>query len=214
MTAKRGKSSYSCFEKKWGREYNPIKHIKRYGRNIKHAFQRIKYGYCERDVWSIDWWFLNVVPNMLEDLKETTQGYPVSPDNFSQALIGTGASEEVDEEGMNRWKDILSEMIFLFREANEETCTLKNKYEKEHCAASKEFDEKYGQFGERLKTAEEKAEEKRKGSYRMYMLSDMPEYKEISDLYCDESRKIAEYRDDCKNKGLDLFKEWFWHLWD
>ena len=34
---------------------------------IKHAYQRIKKGYSYRDLWSIDYWFLTVVPNMLED---------------------------------------------------------------------------------------------------------------------------------------------------
>ena len=137
------KTDYSCFEQRERGFINPIKHVKRWGRNIKHSYQRIKYGYCDRDVWSIDWWFLNVVPNMLEDLKETTHGYPCMPNNFSQALVGTGAPEEVDEEGMERWKDILSEMIFLFREANEDTCTKKNPYEEEYDREFKEFTEKY-----------------------------------------------------------------------
>lgn len=208
------KTDYSCFEKRERGFINPIKHVKRWGRNIKHSYQRIKYGYCDRDVWSIDWWFLNVVPNMLEDLKETTHGYPCMPNNLFQALVGTGAPEEVDEEGMERWKDILSEMIFLFREANEDTCTKKNPYEEEHDRAFKEFTEKYGLFGDGLKTDEEKAEEERKGSYRMYMPSDVPEYKELSELYFAEERKIDEYRYECKDKGMDLFKEWFWNLWD
>ena len=208
------KTDYSCFEQRERGFINPIKHVKRWGRNIKHSYQRIKYGYCDRDVWSIDWWFLNVVPNMLEDLKETTHGYPCMPNNLSQALVDTGAPEEVDEEGMERWKDILSEMIFLFREANEDTCTKKNPYEEEHDRAFIEFTEKYGLFGDGLKTDEEKAEEERKGSYRMYMPSDVPEYKELSELYFAEERKIDEYRYECKDKGMDLFKEWFWNLWD
>ena len=208
------KTDYSCFEQRERGFINPIKHVKRWGRNIKHSYQRIKYGYCDCDVWSIDWWFLNVVPNMLEDLKETTHGYPCMPNNFSQALVGTGAPEEVDEEGMERWKDILSEMIFLFREANEDTCTKKNPYEEEYDREFKEFTEKYGLFGDGLKTDEEKAEEERKGSYRMYMPSDVPEYKELSELYFAEERKIDEYRYECKDKGMDLFKEWFWNLWD
>lgn len=208
------KTGYSCFEERDRGFVNPIKHFKRWCRNIKHAFQRIQYGYCDRDVWSIDWWFLNVVPNMIEDLKDTVHGYPSSPDDFSQALVGTGAPEEVDEEGMQRWKGILSEMIFLFREANSDTCTRENKYEEEYRKASDEFEKKYGFFGDGLKTEEEKAEEEKKGSYRMYMLRDVPEYKEIDELHFAEEREIDKYRNECKDKGLDLFKEWFWNLWD
>ena len=46
------------------------------------------------------------------------------------------------------------------------------------------------------------------------MLGDVPEYKEISNLYHEEYRKIVEYRHECKDKGMDLFKKWFWNLWD
>ena len=108
----------------------------------------------------------------------------------------------------------MNEMIFFFREANEDTCTKKNLYEEEHDKASDEFTKKYGFFGEKLKTEEEKEAEKKTGSSRWYMLEDVPEYKEISDLYHDEYRKIVEYRHECKDKGMDLFKEWFWNLWD
>ena len=208
------KSTYSCFEERDKREFNPIEHIKRWGRNIRHAYQRVKYGYCDRDVWSIDWWFLSVVPNMLDDLKNTTHGYPSDPSDFSQALIGIGESAEAEGKGMQKWKDTLSEMIFLLREANEDTCTRENKYENEYEKALDEFEKKYGFFGDGLKTEEEKAEEKKTGSHRWYGLSDVPEYEEINRLHYEEAQKIREYRDECKDKGLDLFKLWFWNLWD
>jgi len=208
------KSDYSCFEERERGLINPIKHIKRWDRNIKYAYQRIRYGYCDSDVWSIDWWFLSVVPNMLEDLRDTAHGYPSAFEDHSKTLVGTGAPEEVDEEGMQRWKDTLNEMIFLLREAHEETCTRENKYDAEYKKALDEFDKKYGLFGDGLKSEEEKVEEKKTGSYRMYMLGDVPEYKEIDELHFTEATEIRNYRDECKNKGLDLFKEWFWNLWD
>lgn len=208
------KTGCSCFEAKPRREYNPVEHIARWGRNIKHACQRIRYGYCERDVWSIDWWFLSVVPNMLEELRETAHGYPGDPGGLSHALTGTGAPEEIDEAGMKKWEDILSEMIFLFREAHEETCTRKNSHQAEYERAYAEFEKKYGMFGEKLMTEADKAEEKEKGLHRMYMLSDAPEYTEIAELHFAEEREIDRYRSECKDKGLDLFKKWFWNLWD
>lgn len=73
---------------------------------------------------------------------------------------------------MKRWKGILSEMIFLFREAHEDTCTKKNPFEEEYSRATKEFTEKYGFFGEKLKTEEEREEEKKTGRSRWYMLGD------------------------------------------
>ena len=208
------KRPYSCFEERYRGFVNPLRHVRRWGRNIKHAYQRIRYGYCDRDVWSIDWWFLSVVPNMLQDLKDTTHGYPSNPGDVSQALIGTGAPEEVDNDGMEKWQEILSEMIFLFREANSDTCTRENPYEREFDIASKEFDKKYGMFGEKLLTEEEKAEAKKTGYTRMYMLCDVPEYKDIDERHQEEWSKINAYRDECKTKGLQLFNKWFWNLWD
>ncbi len=46
------------------------------------------------------------------------------------------------------------------------------------------------------------------------MLGDVPEYKEIDELHFAEAREIDRYLDECKDKGLELFKEWFWNLWD
>ena len=39
-------------------------------------YQRLRYGYCYRDIWSIDQWFLTVVPNMIHDLRVNSHGYP------------------------------------------------------------------------------------------------------------------------------------------
>jgi hypothetical protein len=78
-------------------------------REIKYALQRMKKGYCDQDLFSIDHWFLNIMPKMLEE--------------FSKDLIG-------NPRGMNeqQWNDILKEMIYHFNEANEETCSYKNIY--------------------------------------------------------------------------------------
>ena len=50
--------------------------------------------------------------------------------------------------------------------------------------------------------------------YRLYHLGEVPEYKEIEDRYFEESRKLDQYRDECKDRAIDMFKEWFWDLWD
>ncbi len=205
-TERSKKRTYSCFEEGDRGFVNPLRHIKRWGRNIKHAYQRIRYGYCDRDVWSIDWWFLSVVPNMLEDLKNTTDSYPSTFENTSQGRN--------DDEGIKKWQETLSEMVFLFREANSDTCTRENPYKQDFVIASKEFDKKYGMFGEKLLTEEEKAEAKKTGNTRMYMLSDVPEYKDVSERYSEEAHKIDAYQNECKVKGLQMFDKWFWDLWD
>ena len=213
MREKNKKVGYSCYEKKQRGFENPKEKYKRWKRNIKFFYQRIKYGYCDSDVWAIDYWFLNVMPGMLQQLKETTHGYPCFQGNISHAVYGTGVSEDIDNTGMKKWDDILSEMIFLLNEANEDKCTKENKYQKKYDKAQEEFDNKYGLFGEKLRTEAEKAEEK-KGTHRLYMLGDVPEYKEISELYYNEAKALWNYRDECKNKAFELFSEWFWDLWD
>ena len=211
---KRKKTGYSCIEKKHCREYNPLKYIGRWGRSIKYAYQRIRYGYCDSDTWSIDWWFLNVIPGMLEELRDNSIGYP---NEFSVAFGAESEIEVTDEDdkkSRQKWEETLSEIIFLFREANEETCTKKNPCEEEHDKINEEFMKRYGFFGDGLKTREEKEKKKKKGCFRMYTPGDLPEYKEIEKKYFEEEEKLDEYRDRCKDKGMELFKRWFWSLWD
>lgn len=43
---------------------------------MKYCFQRIYRGYCDADLWSIDDWFLNVIPSMLKQFAKESVGYP------------------------------------------------------------------------------------------------------------------------------------------
>ncbi|WP_022765277.1 hypothetical protein [Butyrivibrio sp. XPD2006] len=208
------KRGYSCFVKKYKRHEKPIDVIDRWIRSIKYIYQRAKYGYCDSDTWSIDYWFLSVVPEMLERLMENTSSYPCTPGAGPHAIYGTGAPKDVDDEGAKAWEDVLSEMIFLFREANEETCTKRNKYEAEYDSAMEKFEAKYGIFGEKLRTEKEKRDTLEHRGYRMYTMADVPEFAYIDKNYYDENRKIEEYRNECKDKAFSLFSKWFWDLWD
>ena len=75
---------------------------------LKHAYQRIKYGYSYRDVWSIDMWFLEVVPNMLNDLAKNTHGAP-------QSFFNDDADES--DEGFEKWRDTLKLIATKFTNA-------------------------------------------------------------------------------------------------
>ena len=76
----------------------------------------------------------------------------------------------------------------------------------------KEFRAKYGEWGEKLLTNEEKVEAKKNGSSRIYFPSDMPEYKDICELHSEEERKLNAYREQCNNEALELFSKWFYRL--
>lgn len=44
--------------------------------NLKAAWQRATRGYADRDTWDLDTWFLQVIPAMLKQLSQNSNGYP------------------------------------------------------------------------------------------------------------------------------------------
>lgn len=184
----------------------PLKLIKSFFFDMKCRRQRIKRGWCEKDAWDISGWFLDVMPAMLTHLKENRNGSPgVLGENYTNA-DGVMVNDACHAE----WDAILEKMIFLFREANEQTCTKKNPYAEAHMAVYEEFTKKYGLLGEKLNPPDADAS---KGT-QAHFASEIPEYADTETKYQEEDRRIDEYRDSCKDEALDMFKKWFWHLWD
>ena len=95
-------------------------------------YQKVKYGYCDSDVWNIDIWFLNVMPNMQDVLRRATHGYPselaekagIDPDGWNWTT-------EKDEAAAKEWDRILRRMAALLRNADETQCRRKNPLEEE-----------------------------------------------------------------------------------
>ena len=83
-------------------------------------------------------------------------------------------------------------------------------YEDEHHRAYREFEEKYGMFGEKLRNPEEE----NGPGHRLYTLHDVDEYKDIAEKYMKEARKIDQYRMECKDEAFQMFSQWFYALWD
>lgn len=46
--------------------------------NIKYKFQRAKKGYCDQDLFSIDAWFMEIFPKMLQEFAECTNSHPAN----------------------------------------------------------------------------------------------------------------------------------------
>ena len=185
-----------------------IKHIKRC---IRWSKQRIVRGYADIDLWNMYSYLQILVPNMLQDLRDHRMGSPdYLGENYTNAegiLVNDTCHEE--------WDKILDEMIFLWRESREETCSLKNPYEEEYDKAFDEFHEKYGVFGEKLQTeAELEENRKRGGGGTVHFMDELPEYKELYGEYRIEERKLEKYREQCKNEAFDMLKEHFYALWD
>lgn len=184
------------FKKDTYKGENPIKAIRLFFQDLKFCIQRIRKGYCDRDLWNIDYWLLSQLPSMLKEYKESKHGYPSTFEN-----------EEA-------WDAVLDEMIFLFTEAHEKTCSKENPYDDEYYTASNEFTKKYGTLGEKLRTPEEIEKDSKLHCRTAHFMSELPEYKEIYEKHSAASKEIYSYRHDCENKAMALFNKHFHDLWD
>lgn len=176
----------------------------------KFARQRIKRGFADIDVWSIDGWFMDIMPKMLTQLRKTHVGSPASLGKNYYDENGILRNDTCHEE----WNKILDRMIFLLQEMNEDTCKKKNPYEEEYMKQWDVFEKEYGFFGEKLLTDEEKETAKQTGNTRWHMMNELPENQELSKKYLEEEKKLFTYRDECKNEFFELFSKYFWNLWD
>jgi hypothetical protein len=163
-------------------------------------------------------WFFEIMPEMLNEIKKEKSRIPI--ECYQEAIVAMGLDPveywdayniEVEELAARKWDEILSQIAFLLGEATYDTCTKKNPFEDEFHRICKEFKAKYGEFGEKLMTKEEKKRAK-KGLQKWYFPSDIPEYKEVYESYFDEEEKLAEYRQKCAKEGLELFVKWFYRL--
>lgn len=185
-----------------------IKHIRKC---TLWSWQRATRGYADCDKWSMYSFLQNLIPEMLQDMRDNRHGSP--------SYLGENYTNEdgilVNDTCHDEWNKLLDHMIFLWRETVEDTCTRKNPYAEEYHKASEEFRDKYGFFGEKLQTEEELEENrKRGGGGTIHFMSELPAYKEISDKYNEEELKLDAYRLGCKNEAMDLLKEHFYALWD
>ncbi len=173
---------------------------------IKWSHQRITRGYCDKDIWDMFSYLQSLLPDMLQQLKDTRNGSPgFLGENYVNAE-GLWVNDTCHEE----WDKILDEMIFLWHESDELACSVKNEFEDEYMKAFGEYNEKYGTFGERLPDCNKSAE----SAHRIHFLNEVDEYKDISDKYDKREKEIERYREKCKNKAFDMLKEYFFCLWD
>jgi len=121
-----------------------IRKLGNFFREIKFAVQRARRGFCDRDVWEINTWFLTILPKMLLELEKHHTGYPFSikdawfeahREAFADAVREYEASyreemswqeffhfryadtDDREEQYDQLWCDTLRRMAFLFSEA-------------------------------------------------------------------------------------------------
>lgn len=78
-----------------------IANIRQFFRNIKYAWQRATKGYSDPDVWEFDNFLTHVIAGGLNELSNSTHGFPCS------LLVD---NTENEEEKFKRWQEILREI--------------------------------------------------------------------------------------------------------
>lgn len=183
-----------------GKKSKILAKIKHFFKCVKWSKQRITRGYCDCDVWEMFSFLQTLIPDMLQTLKDTRTGSP--------GYLGENYTNEngilVNDTCHEEWNCILDKMIFLWREAEKDTCSQKNPFDEAHSKAMDEFTERFGLFGNKLQTEKELEENrKRGGGGTIHFMDELPEYKEISDKYREEEKRLEEYRRKCKDEAID-----------
>ena len=143
---------------------NPLRNIKDFLRRFKYAYQRITKGYCDTDLWNLDYYLICLLSEALKELSETTYSYPMN------------LTEE-------EWRQKLLEMSNHFSNISEYTDNDINN------RAEKSFDAYWDSRGT---DKEDK----------------------LYNNWIEISKDAFKFREEEKNKALDMIKEWFFDLWD
>lgn len=162
---------------------------------IKHAYQRIKKGYSYRDLWSIDYWFLTVVPNMLEDFSNIKYlgipGYLVVKAEEEHPEM---SPDERDEWAINQWRCTCRQIAHHLREGHEPKEQV-NEYSNEYWG----WDDPNKNFG--LQT-----------DGKEWTFTTNPD-KELEEKYDKRELEIEKYRQEELKKGMEMFAENLEKLW-
>lgn len=98
---------------------HPIQLIKETARNIRDAWRRATCGWTYSDVWNFDYWFLEIIPDMLDYLAEHGCGYP--------------GDDEFDTP--EKWSEWIHAQAAAIRSCQEEEQEKRNEYAQEFHAA-------------------------------------------------------------------------------
>ena len=169
---------------------HPFESIKCFFISLKWAYQRVKKGYCDKDlIFGVENWLLEMLPEVIEEIKrekttlplifydEVIKSFGLIPEEYwdhcNNDLYKT-YHEQVDAESEKRWHDILSRISFLLQETVEWKCSKQNPCEEEYIKAK----------------------------------HNAPEYEEIRKRYYEEENKLEEYREQCKREAVELLLKW------
>jgi len=111
--AVRIKNNLNIWEfKEYSRWYRIDKKMAFFFRKIKWMFQRAKYGYCDKDLWSLDYTLGNYIASSVNELANRTHGYPFDTtaeewDEILRTIAKNFYLATNEEEWVNPYEDML-----------------------------------------------------------------------------------------------------------
>ena len=166
--------------------------LKRFWYDIQCFFERGKKGYCWRDVMDIDYFLINLLPNMLEEFNQKRNGYP--------GRLVLEHPDLSDDERSAIWGEYIKEIIQHFKNGNEDTCDQKNEWEE---IVNNILLQDFPQIGSCL-------------VYKQINEDDSEEIKELKrtyQKYFAREAELTEYRKSEVQKGFQMLSEIFGDLW-
>ncbi|RLI60437.1 MAG: hypothetical protein DRO67_09070 [Candidatus Asgardarchaeum californiense] len=156
---------------------------------VKSAYERMRRGYSDRDVWGFDYYLSNVIIGGLERLKETKHGLPMECFKKTDPTNKHGGhTEEAFKMAEERWNRALDTIIETFK-------------------TSKKIQEDHWHYQNSKNYSIENANKYRKMNVKML--------KEDPDLWGDNGLHVMT-KSECKEyeKGWLLFQKHYYNLWD
>lgn len=167
---------------------------------VKWSKQRISRGYADYDIWNMYYHIQELMPEMLETLKNDRVGSPI-------IIYEDGNKTIIGEDTHKLYDEFLDKIIFHWRESVEDTCQVKNEYEQDYINACEQIEQNKGVF-------EDTIDENGKRALKMNFVGDDPRYEELYKLYSSRDDELEKYREDNMKKAMDLMRDNFFSFWD
>ena len=166
--------------------------LKKLWYDIQCFFEKGKKGYCWRDVMNVDYFLINLLPNMLEEFNQKRNGYP--------GRLMLKYPDLNDDERSAIWGEYIKEIIQHFKNGNEDTCDQKNEWEE---IVNNILLQDFPQIGSCL-------------VYKQINEDDSEEIKELKmtyQKYFAREAELTKYRKSEVQKGFQMLSEIFGDLW-
>jgi len=100
---------------------HPWKMVEHIGYVIKYAWQRVFRGWDDTAVWDVNSYLNKLIPQLIKRLKEVGHGYPMEMYEGMTPIDEGGweYSKEDDKLAVQKWDDILQDIIDGFEAAKE-----------------------------------------------------------------------------------------------